>query len=186
MINPFAFLAPIALLIPIAQTPDDAASLTPAPPTRQAQFPDDWLTLDAGTDIPVQRQIRIERRVVIRVSPYRPPSNSARTSLTAEPRASRSAPPRKLVEHKMGKCFETDAIRAVRTTRDNRLLLYMNDRRMIAVNLEKSCSARDFYQGFYVEPNKDGKLCVKRERLQSRTGVKCRMDRIRQLVPDGD
>ena len=84
----------------------------------------------------------------------------------------------------MGKCLETKAIGAVRPTRDNRLLLYMKDRRMIAVNLEKACSARDFYQGFYVEPNKDGKLCVKRERLHSRTGVKCRMNRIRQLVPE--
>ena len=53
---------------------------------------------------------------------------------------------------------------------------------MIAVNLEKACRARDFYAGFYVERNKDGQLCVDRDKLQSRTGAQCEVETMRQLV----
>ncbi len=125
----------------------------------------------------MQYQIRIEQRVVIRVSPRRP----ARRNLTADaPR--RSSAPTRLVERKIGKCIQMKSIGAVQPTRDNRLMLYMRDQRLIAANLEKACNARDYYQGFYVEPSKDGKLCIDRDKLQSRTGVKCELSRLRQMV----
>ena len=66
--------------------------------------------------------------------------------------------------------------------RGNRLVLYLRDQRMISVNLEKSCRARDFYSGFYVEKSKDGRLCVDRDKLQSRTGARCEVEAMRQLV----
>jgi hypothetical protein len=53
---------------------------------------------------------------------------------------------------------------------------------MISVNLEKSCRARDFYSGFYVERRKDGRLCVDRDELQSRTGARCEVESMRRLV----
>ncbi|MGB7408961.1 MAG: hypothetical protein WA908_10685 [Pontixanthobacter sp.] len=188
MLNFSAFLTPLAfavpLILPLASSEDDthrgdvAAKLTPTPPIEHAKLPQEWLSLDDATTVPMQQQIRIERRVVIRVSPYRP----SRANLAASPPKRR--PARNLVERKVGKCIPMQSIGAVRTTGDNRLLLYMKDRRLIAAKLEKACSARDFYQGFYVEPSKDGKLCIKRDRLQSRTGVKCKMRQIRQLVPE--
>ncbi len=199
-----ALLAPVALAVPFpgaiagipgamehgsatspqATTTLTPAALTPAPQTRQSQMPPGWLQLDGPvlegrTSAPVEQQIRIERRIVIRVSPHR----ANRTDLAADRRP--AAPPPKLVERRIGKCFAMDEIGAVRTTRDDRLLLYMRDRTLIAADLEKSCSARDYYQGFYVEPSKDGKLCVNRDRLQSRTGVKCQLNRIRHLVAEG-
>ena len=36
---------------------------------------------------------------------------------------------------------------------------------MVSAALERSCSARDFYSGFYVERNADGQICVKRDTL---------------------
>lgn len=190
MFNLAAYLMPLVLVVPfIVQNNVESAAdaqLAPAPPTEHASVPADWLTLDDAAGVPTQQQIRIERRVVIRISPYRPSSRSARTNFNADaPRQNQSQrPERKLVERKVGKCLPMESIAAVRTTQDNRLLLYMNDQRLIAASLEKACSARDFYQGFYVEPSKDGNLCVERDRLQSRTGVKCKMRRIRQLVPE--
>ena len=59
---------------------------------------------------------------------------------------------------------------------------FLRDRRMLSVNLEKSCRARDFYSGFYVEKNKDGQLCISRDKLQSRTGARCEIETMRQLV----
>jgi hypothetical protein len=53
---------------------------------------------------------------------------------------------------------------------------------MVSLSLDKTCRARDFYSGFYVERHKDGRLCADRDRLQSRTGVKCEVERLNQLV----
>ena len=132
--------------------------------------------LEGPNGTPVQYQVRIEQRVVIRVSPRR----ADRQNLNAESQPRRA--PQPLVERKIGKCVKMDQIAGVQTTRDNRLMLYMRDKRLIVANLEKACSARDFYAGFYVEPSKDGRLCTGRDKLQSRTGVKCELSRIRQMV----
>jgi hypothetical protein len=61
-------------------------------------------------------------------------------------------------------------------------MLYLRDQRIISANLEKACSARDFYSGFYVDQNSDGLLCVDRDKLHSRTGANCEVERMRQLV----
>ena len=66
--------------------------------------------------------------------------------------------------------------------RDSRLVMYMRNRQIITAELEKSCSPRDFYLGFYVEQNDDGKLCVDRDRLLSRAGAKCRISNLNRLV----
>ena len=63
------------------------------------------------------------------------------------------------------------------------LLLYLRDRRLVSAQLERSCSARDYYSGFYFEPNADGRLCIDRDRLLSRTGARCSLSGMAQLVP---
>lgn len=189
MPNFAALLAPLVFLAPLAAVPDEAgrtadesasAKLTAVPAGEEAPSSHEWLSLDSVAEEPREYQIRIEQRVVIRVSPYRPASRS-NLNATA-PRA--PSKPRKLEERKIGKCIKVKSIGAVQPSSDNRLLLYMRDQRLIAASLEKACSARDFYQGFYVEPRKDGNLCVERDKLQSRTGAKCELTRIRQLVAE--
>ena len=90
-------------------------------------------------------------------------------------------PPR-FEEARKEKCVPLEGIAGVQTGSGNRLVLYLRDRRMLSVNLEKSCRARDFYSGFYVEKNKDGRLCVERDKLQSRTGARCEVETMRELV----
>ena len=125
----------------------------------------------------VNQQIRIERRVIVRISPRRRPDDGSPLAvLPQQPLNSRYE------ERKMDNCIPVSSIAGVQTGSGSRLLLFLRDRRIINVNLEKSCRARDFYSGFYVERNKDGKLCVKRDELQSRTGAKCEVARMRQLV----
>ncbi|MEL7189297.1 MAG: hypothetical protein AAGK17_07075 [Pseudomonadota bacterium] len=124
-----------------------------------------------------QTQTRIEQRVIIRISPQR--VSNGNEMLNRLPRQSLNA---RYVERKTDKCLAVDGIAGVQTGSGNRLLLFLRDKKIITVNLEKACRARDFYSGFYVEKNKDGKLCVNRDRLHSRTGVKCEVQRMRQLV----
>lgn len=117
------------------------------------------------------QQTQVQQRVIIRISPARPRSTPLPPQM-----------PRKVVEQKMGKCVGLKNIIAVQTRGANDLVLYTRDRQMISAQLEKKCSARDFYSGFYVEPSKDGNLCVKRDKLQSRNGTKCEIAKFARLV----
>ena len=85
-------------------------------------------------------------------------------------------------ERKMGKCVAVGGIAGVQIGGDDKLMLFMRDQRIVSATLEKACSARDFYSGFYIERSADGMLCVDRDKLQSRTGANCGVRRLRQLI----
>ncbi len=178
-----AFLAPFALLLPNpVAVADQQASPRLLPPettneqSDQAQLPG-WLMLEAIEQIAINQQVRIERRVTIRISPSVP--TDTRNLMADLPQG---AVPSNFVERKIGKCVAISSIAGVQPTRDNRLMLFLRDRRIISASLEKACSARDFYSGFYVEKNSDGMLCIDRDKLHSRTGANCEVERMRQLV----
>lgn len=126
-------------------------------------------------------QVRIERRVIIRISPSSP---DARARLLAALPNRSSQTELKEVEH--DDCVEVDQIAGVQPAQDNRLLLFMHDRRVLTASLERSCTARSFYAGFYVERSEDGNLCIARDRLQSRAGASCQIDELHRLVAAGE
>ncbi len=187
----FALTAPLALLLPVT-----AGAGVHAPETRTAPLPApsaprcEAVSLkDAPRTNPLSavrgqlsvRQVRIEQRVVVRIAPAAP---AARQDLMAE--LPQRAVPARFEEERKEKCVALEGIAGVQTGSGNRLVLFLRDRRMLSVNLEKSCRARDFYSGFYVEKNKDGRLCVERDKLQSRTGVRCEVESMRRLVAARD
>ncbi|MCK0128088.1 hypothetical protein [Erythrobacter sp. F6033] len=133
--------------------------------------------LDAFRGGQVVRQVRIERRVILRIAPAR---RNAQNNLVAQ--LPRNGINTRFEERKMDKCVPVGGIAGVQTGSGNRLLFFMRDARIVSANLEKACRARDFYSGFYVEKNDDGKLCIDRDKLQSRSGAKCEVERMRQLV----
>lgn len=129
-------------------------------------------------------QVRIEQRIIIRV----PRQSLSRSSLLPAPpppprRAPNPEPPR-FERRKVGKCLAMRDVTGVRVINDDMLVLFMRDQRMIEAELERSCSAREFYQGFYMERSDDGRLCVDRDLLQARSGSKCEVNKLRQLVPE--
>ena len=177
-----ALFASLALALPSATAvpPDAGVGLTPReaaanePPADPA-----WLPFQAPSSVPVANQVRIERRVTIRIAPRTP---AARQSLMAQMPV--AAVLQNTRERKMGRCVPLRGIAGVQTGQGSQLILYMRDQRIVSAQLEKACRARDFYSGFFLERNSDGMLCVDRDRLQSRTGVQCQVSRIRQLVAD--
>ncbi|MFO6429326.1 hypothetical protein ACLBKT_04450 [Erythrobacter sp. W302b] len=187
----FAFAAPLTLFLPlaaevaeVADVPGDGAgSAVSAPQCDVAAAGDEPVEpvavnpLSALRQSSIVRQVRIEQRVVVRIAPQ---SASSRRNLLADLPQRAVAP--QFEEGGKEKCVALDGIAGVQTGSGNRLVLFLRDRRMISVNLEKSCRARDFYSGFYVEKNKDGRLCVERDKLQSRTGARCEVDTMRELV----
>lgn len=177
----FTYLAPLALLLPLADG-DSATHKTDEPvklDPRQVELisGSGKLPQPESISLPHQNQVRIEQRVIIRIAPQ---SASNRSSLVAD--LPQRAPSSKTVERKIGKCIPIAGIAGVQTGSGNNLLLYLRDRRVVTLRVKKSCRARDFYSGFYVESNKDGKLCVDRDELLSRSGAKCEVERMRQLV----
>ncbi|WP_225009375.1 hypothetical protein [Novosphingobium percolationis] len=120
-------------------------------------------------------QVRIEQRLVIRITPPRsvgreivqpPPMNAIRFR-----------------ERKMANCLPVLGIAGVQPTADSRLMLFMRDRRIVGANLDKQCSPQDFYMGFYIRQTQDGMLCAGRDSIHSRSGSTCGLSRLRELVP---
>ena len=127
------------------------------------------------------RQVRIQRRVIIRISPYQGrtvPAGLVSQQTRVQPRA-----PLRFVEKPHDECVAVDSIVGLKPERQRKLLLYMRDRRLLTLNLEKACPAAAFHSGLYVERSKDGKLCVNRDVVQSRSGAKCDIESFSQLVP---
>ena len=86
----------------------------------------------------------------------------------------------------MGKCVPVNGIAGVQISGDNRLIFYMRDQRVVGASLERACSARDYYSGFYVQRTGDGQICVNRDTLQSRSGASCKVSKMKQLVEVGN
>lgn len=191
-----ALLAPLALLLPAAGAVEPSAApqqsfdaepgrlALPAEGVAQAINPAEmtfFQMIARSFQTEPENQVRIEQRVTIRIAP-RPQSLQPNMLMDLPQRPL----PRRLTERNFGRCLPIAGIAGVEVSRDNRLILYMRDRRVLSAGLERSCSARDYYSGFYVERNSDGQLCVSRDNLLSRSGANCKLARLRQLVEADD
>lgn len=189
-------LAPIAALLPAVGPADaiqdmptvDAAApwvegrLYPPPEAPEQVMDEGRMTMPVSDSFrpQVENQVRIEQRITIRISPRAAPLPPPQRPFLMD--LQNRLPPR-LTERHFGKCLPIAGIAGVQVG-DNRLMVFLRDRRTVSLGLEKSCRAQDFYSGFYVERNPDGQLCVDRDRLQSRSGANCALTKLRQLVEE--
>ena len=121
------------------------------------------------------RQVRIEQRLIIRITPGEPDREL--------PPPIPLPPPERMRERRIPPCVPVAAIAGVRPMANNRLMLFMHDRRLIAADLARNCNARDFYLGFYVSSTPDGLLCAARDTIHSRAGATCMIAEVHELVP---
>lgn len=175
-------LLALAILLPLlaAQIPARAQAEEGGPPAPlgfNAMIGEPLRVLERARENEVLGQVRVERRIIIRIAPS---SEATRARLLSE------LPRRPLrtayeeVEH--GNCVPVSEIVGVQPVQEDRLLLFTRDRQVLSAQLERSCSARAFYSGFYIESNQDGRLCVSRDRLHSREGTTCEVATLRRLV----
>ena len=181
-----AFLTPLALLLPAAlligaAPADEAARAAPEGEKSPLGFTGAPITplrlLEEARRPPVANQVRLEQRVIIRIAPSTP--QRVEQSLSRL-----NARSNRFEEVRLGECIPINMIAAV-APQEDRLLLFMRDRRILSAALERSCNPEDFYSGFYVE-RQDGQLCERRDRLQSRAGASCRVTRLNRLVAARD
>ena len=162
-------------------TPDDEKGVAGAPVSEIAGR-DPWRIFLEARQPSRQEQVRIEQRIILRVTPMPGPVRQDMLAPMPGAPGAQSTPTPRFIERKLGSCVPMQGIASVGTGPDNRLILYMRDHRLVSAFLEKACTARQFYSGFLVERNEDGMLCIKRDKLQSRTGAKCELRQFRQLV----
>lgn len=191
----FAILASFALVVPVGMPdgPSDGHVVRGDEPVRAAperergrpgmQPADESLVsmLEAARRVPVQRQVRIEQRVILR---FTAPSKRVRERMLDQM-------PLPTTDHvfeegKARRCVRMNSIQGMQPSGENRLLLFMRNRKILSATLDRACSAEDFYSGFYVERSKDGRLCSQREVLQSRSGAHCEITRINHLTVQRD
>ena len=178
------FLLALVLMLPVlaVQIPARAQSSgEPALPSAPLGFDtsatEPLRVLERARQPEVQGQVRIERRIIVRIAPS---SDATRARLMAE--LPRRQIPTAYEEADHGNCVAVADIVGVQPMQDDRLLLFTRDRNVLTATLERTCSARAFYAGFYVEGNADGRLCVARDHLHSRAGDNCQVASFHRLV----
>jgi hypothetical protein len=112
--------------------------------------------------------IQTERRTIIRVPLGRP---------------RRPAPMNLWRERRAGRCLDSTHVAGAAVTPDGAVDFVLRGGKRIRAWLENECPALDFYQGFYVKPDSDGKVCAGRDAIHSRSGGECQIDRFRRLEP---
>ena len=111
------------------------------------------------------RTLVVEREVIMRI-PVRP----------------RPVQPFTWEEKRGPKCIEASNIRAAALSGRETVDFVLFDRTRLRAQLSEDCPALDFYNGFYVTPEK-GKLCARRDEIHSRIGRSCTIERFHRLIP---
>jgi hypothetical protein len=111
------------------------------------------------------RTLVVERDVIMRI-PVRP----------------RPVQPFTWEEKRGPKCIEASNIRAAALSGRETVDFLLFDRTRLRAQLSEDCPALDFYNGFYVTPQK-GKLCARRDEIHSRIGRSCTIERFHRLTP---
>lgn len=93
------------------------------------------------------------------------------------------APPVALVERKAKDCLDMRRIVGFGITRPDSVDLVLNDGSRMRARLGNNCPSLGFYQGFYVKPNPDGKMCAGRDPIRTRSGGECSIQMFKSLVP---
>jgi hypothetical protein len=136
-----------------------------------------WLGFADRFRPPVARQVRIERRVIVRIVPVGRQQPDALTPSVA-------SVPLRIVERPITGCVPVSQIAGVGADRGDRLRLHLRSRQVLSVRFGDACRTEAFYSGFFVERRQDGLLCPARDAIHSRSGMRCTVGRISQLVAE--
>lgn len=124
-------------------------------------------------------QVVIEQQMIIRV----PAQRSQLNNFAAPPPLRATEVPVEWKEKKGPKCVAMRNIVGMRAVQRDSIDIITRQKQRLRAQLNRGCRALDFYAGFYMQGNKDGKLCEDRDEIHARTGAKCEIDKFRLMVP---
>lgn len=164
----------LPLLLAAAATPEPEMMATQAPPSLiRLAIP--LFEIDEQAEY---FQVVIEQQIIIRV----PARRSTLNNFGAASGNSRSAQPLVWAEKKGPKCINMRDIAGMQATQRDSIDLLTRQNQRLRAELNRGCHAHDFYAGFYMAENKDGRLCAGRDQLHARTGAKCQVSKFRLMV----
>lgn len=132
-------------------------------------------------------QVTIEQRVIIRIPMVRTtaPNAGQRASIAPPIPDEPQAPTVK--EVKGPKCLKVDRLRGALINPVTGMVTMLTDKdELFRAHFGRMCRAADFYSGVYIQPTKDGSICVGRDTLHARNGSSCDIERFGKLVVDDD
>ena len=115
-------------------------------------------------------QLSVHQQIIIRIP--------------ARPQSAKGGQRVKWEEAKGPKCVPVKDIAGAALLGRERVDLIMRDNSRMRAKLEASCPALDYYHGFYIAPDSDGRVCAGRDLIRSRAGGKCTIESFRRLVPE--
>lgn len=86
-------------------------------------------------------------------------------------------------EKKGPRCVSMSDIQGSAVIIANNVDLALRGGDRVRMRFERSCPGLDYYSGFYVVPDHDGKICAGRDVVRDRAGGECAIDKFRSLVP---
>lgn len=166
-------LTSAVLILAAAAAPADVGGPPPPPPAIVA------LPSPAPPPAPYWQMV-IEQQLIIRV----PARRSPLTNFTAPPPPpSRGRTmPIEWKEKKAPKCVAMRDIMGMQAVQRDSIDLITRQNERLRAQLNRGCRALDFYAGFYMKGNKDGRLCEDRDEIHARTGARCEVDKFKRMV----
>jgi hypothetical protein len=126
-------------------------------------------------------QVIIEQQLIIRVPARRTPLTNFSASPAPQTRM-RDDLPVVWKEKKAPKCVAMHDIRGMQAVQRDSIDLITRQNQRLRAQLNRGCRALDFYAGFYMKGNKDGRLCEDRDEIHARSGARCEIDKFRLMV----
>ncbi len=126
-------------------------------------------------DTPAATHWSFHERIVIRIARLRPAPRG---------RADPDAPILRWKEKGGPHCIGAGDIGGAAIGASDSVDFAMADGKRLRARLDRDCPSLDFYNGFYVVRNADGKVCAKRDAIRSRSGAVCPIRDFRKLVAE--
>ena len=114
-------------------------------------------------------QVVIRERVIVRVPTRMPPERKQRPMAWKE----KAGP----------KCMPLQGIAGAALIDSETVDFIVQGGTRLRAQLESSCPALDYYNGFYLRPGEDGMICSNRDAIHARSGGECQIKRFRKLIP---
>ena len=122
----------------------------------------------------VVAQMTVRERVIIRL-----PRMATPRTITRAP-----APvPVKYKEKKGPKCVAVADMGGAMIVEPGAVDLVMEGGKRLRAKLDDDCGPMDFYNGFYLRPAADGKVCANRDVIRMRSGASCAIATFKTLQP---
>ncbi|MEA3017550.1 MAG: hypothetical protein QOI38_2272 [Sphingomonadales bacterium] len=120
----------------------------------------------------VYAQLRVRQQIILRVPQHMRPAQPAGSTLV------------RWREGRGPRCLSAQSVIGATALGRNSVDLLLRDNSRVRVQLESSCPGLDFYRGFYVNGNPDGRICADRDSIRSRMGGQCGIDQFRTLTAE--